>query len=348
MSETRATDGGAKTVNRSCAMSGRLAGLIVFTCLCSAAAAQSPDLTRPQRELLGAMVGAVDAASAAAETDDAALRTHVLRASDGSHYVAFSITPPPSSPLPSTPVALYVRLATSRTIAAQRPERSVIRDWLAGNQAAPPPIASNRGIALGEMPVMGATGSRASPTRAPMNAQTADLAAIDLERRRARERQEARDRQRRAELEGQASAKPDTLPFEDFDLASLSSRVIQRALTAGPGDYFLYLAWAEPASPNSVRVIKKRVTLPAATTTELTIGSVILADGIQIRKAAYKPAEQASHPYAIGLTEIVPSADASFTDAENLSVVFQVINAQASGSGKPNVDIAFEVGARRE
>src|SRR5688572_9979727 len=127
-----------------------IAALVVFACLCEVAFAQTTNLSRAQREQLGDLVGAVDAVGAAAETDEASLRTHVLRASDGSHYVAFSIAPSPSTPLPSTPVTVYVRLATSRAIASQRPERSLIREWLSGNQAAPPPIVSNRGIAIGE------------------------------------------------------------------------------------------------------------------------------------------------------------------------------------------------------
>ena len=134
--------------------------------------------------------------------------------------------------------------------------------------------------------------------------------------------------------------------FEDFDFAGASSTVIQRALTAGPGDYFLYVAWSDPAPAKpgaSVQVIKKRLSFPAATTTELTFGSVILADRIQVRTAPYPPAQQASHPYAIGLTEIIPSDDANFRDNENLSVVFQVINAQAADSGKPDLDVAFQV-----
>lgn len=290
------------------------------------------------------MVNAVDAASATTETADAAMRAHVLRASNGSHYVAFSISPTSATALPSSTTALYIRLATMAAIPPQRAERSLIREWLAGARSGPPPIMATRGIAIGDMPVMGATGSIASTARAPMNAQTADLAAMDLERRRARERQELREQQRRAELEGRAAMTSDTLPFEDFDLASAPAGSIQRALTAGPGDYFLYVAWADPALPKpAIHVVKKRLSLPAATTTELTIGSPILADGIQIRSAPYKPAEQAAHPYAIGLTEIVPAADANFKDTENMSVIFQVINARAADNGKPNVDIAFQV-----
>jgi hypothetical protein len=328
----------------------RLAAAIVTACLCGlstealrakaeTASAQTPALAKPQRELLAALVGAVDAASAAPETNDAAFRTHLLRASDGSHYVAFTVAPPPSSPLPSGPAAMYVRLAT-----AQRVERSPIREWLAGNQTAPPPTTSNY-LAIGDMPLMGATGNLSR--RPPQTAEMSQLALLDLERRRERERNAERDRQRRAELEGRSASTLETLPFEDFDFAGRArGGAIQRALTTGPGDFFIYVAWADPASPkphDTVRVIKKRLTLPAATTTDLTVGSIILADSIQTRAAPYPPTEQASHPYVIGLTEILPSADASFTDNENLSVVFQVINARAADNGKPNLDVAFEV-----
>jgi hypothetical protein len=320
-------------------MSVRLATAIVTACLCSSASAQTPALAKPQRELLAALVGAVDAASAAPETGDAAFRTHLLRASDGSHYVAYTVAPPASSPLPTGPAAIYVRLAT-----AQRVERSPIREWLAGNQTAPPPTSSNY-LAIGDMPLMGATGNLSR--RPSQTAEMSQLALLDLERRRERERNAERDRRRRAQLEGRSTSAPETLPFEDFDFAGRArGGAIQRALTTGPGDFFIYVAWADPASPkptDTVRVIKKRLTLPAATTTDLTVGSIILADSIQARAAAYPPTEQASHPYVIGFTEILPSADARFTDQENLSVVFQVINARPSVNGKPNLDVAFEV-----
>jgi hypothetical protein len=318
---------------------------IVTACLCAGTVtAQSPQLSKGQRELLTAMIAAVDAAGSADETHDAALRTHVLRASDGSHYVALSAVPPPSVGLPSTPMPLYIRLATAPSIAAQRPERSLIRDWLAGNQSAPPPIARS-GIALGEMPIMGPAGS--IERRPQVTSGMSDLRLMELEERRAREREAVQQRQRRAELEGRAATASENLPFEDFDFAATASAsTLQRALTTGPGSYFLYIAWADPkaAKPaESIRVVKKRLMLPAATTTELTIGSVILAERIQARAAAYPPTQQASHPYTIGLTEIVPSPDATLADTENLSAIFQVINAQSSDSGKPDVDIAFQV-----
>lgn len=331
-------------------MSVRRSAAIVTTCLCltflaAPAGAQSPELSKNQKELLTAMIAAVDASASADETRDATLRTHVLRASDGSHYVALSAVPPVSAAVPSTPMPLYIRLATAPTVQAQRPERSLIREWLAGAQATPPPIARS-GIALGEMPIMGPA-STVGEQRLRVTQQMADINAIDLERRRAREREAAQQRQRRAELEGRAAASSESLPFEDFDFAATASaRTIQRALTTGPGSYFLYLAWADPAAAkpaDSIHVVKKRLTLPAATTTDLTVGSVILADRIQTRASAYTPAQQGSHPYAMGTTEIVPALDTTFADTESLSAIFQVINAQTSSNGKPNVDVVFQI-----
>lgn len=291
--------------------------------------------------MLHALISAVDAA--AARPDSAApLRAHLMRASDGSHYVAYTIDAPTNQPLPERP-AIYVRLATANV---SRAERSPIREWLTTNQQTTPTLLAKRGIALGEMPIMGPTGSLGNQSRQPMTAEAANLQALDLERRRARERQEERERQRRQALEGRATTQAETLPFEDFDFVTVPVRTdrIQRALTSGPGEFDLYVAWLDPAAkPATPIVVKKRLSLPPASTTELSVSSVILADGIQSRAAPYPPTEQASHPYAIGPTEILPAADASYRDDENLSVVFQVINAAPGAGGKPNIDINYQV-----
>ncbi len=210
--------------------------------------------SREQRELLHAVVLAVDAATSQAETRDAAWQTHVMRASDGSHYVAFTAQPSAEMPLPSGPALLYVRLANATP--SRLAERSQIREWLAGTRTAPPPIA-RIGIAIGEMPVMGA--DRQPPAR-HLHRQTPTTrngrpVTVDARRRGGeKERQEEAERQRRAELEGKTAAVAEVVPFEDFDLASRSigaggARVISRALTTGPGDYVLYLAWADPSAP---------------------------------------------------------------------------------------------------
>src|SRR5688500_2517063 len=96
-------------------MAIRLAALIVITCLSVGVAygQNAPNLTRQQRDLLQTVVTAVDAAAAQAPIDDAHWRAHMMRASDGSHYVAFTITPPPDMPLPGGPALLYLRVATA-------------------------------------------------------------------------------------------------------------------------------------------------------------------------------------------------------------------------------------------
>ncbi|HEY8173459.1 MAG TPA: hypothetical protein VIH21_10280, partial [Dehalococcoidia bacterium] len=297
-----------------------VAALIVCICLCAgdARAQSATGPNREQRELLHAVVLAVDAAASQAETRDAAWQTHVMRASDGSHYVAFTAQPSAETPLPSGPVVLYVRLANATP--SRLGERSQIREWLAGIRTTPPPIA-RFGIAIGDMPVMGATGNiqRGTSTgQTPTTSGMVDLQLLTLERRRERERQEAAERRRRAELEGKTAPVAEVVPFEDFDFASRSiraggARVISRALTTGPGDYVLYLGWADPsaaAPASTIRVMKKSINLPPASSDALTISSVILADGVRVRDAPYPAAEQASHPYSIGMTEISPAADA--------------------------------------
>ena len=341
-------------------MTARLvAASIVYICLCvpDAHAQSAANPTREQRDLLRAVVLAVDAATSQSETRDAAWQTHVMRASDGSHYVAFTARPPAEMPLPAGPALLYVRLAHATP--PRLGERSPIREWLAGTRTAPPPIARS-GIAIGEMPIFGPTGNLANTQRQPTTSGMTDLALLDLERRRERARTEERERQRRAGLEGRITATPEVVPFEDFDLASRSigangAAVIARALTAGPGDFVLYVGWADPAAAkpvSTIRVIKTSLSLPPASSDALTISSVILADGIRVRDAPYPAAEQAAHPYSIGMTEIAPAADAVFTNDEHINVVFQVINPRPSDSGKPDVEIASRLvrltGARAE
>ena len=177
-------------------MNARLAALIVTICLSAGEAfAQAPvSLSRQQRELLHAVVLAVDAAAVDPQTSGAIWQLHVMRASDGSHYVAFSVQPPAALPVPAGPAVLYVRLAHAASSAQPAIARSPIREWLAGEPAAPPPVR-RAGLVLGEMPVLGATANlegrgAGSPTTPGM----VDLQLQALERRRAREREEERRR----------------------------------------------------------------------------------------------------------------------------------------------------------
>ena len=94
-----------------------------------------------------------------------------MRASDGSHYVAFSLEPAGDAKLPPGPILLYVRLATATGDAVTTvTERSAIRDWLVGRKI-DPRLLPSRGIAVrGSSPTTGST----------------DLKIMAMERERAR------------------------------------------------------------------------------------------------------------------------------------------------------------------
>ena len=347
----------------------RLAATLVTVCLCAPAirAQAVPELSRQQRELLGALITAVDRLSAEARSAkvDAANLTpraehewslHVLRASDGSHYVAASVIPPAAS-LPGGPVVLYVRLATAtKPGEATLAERSIVREWLQGSRV-DPRMLPRRGMAIGEMPPMGAgaIGVRGGPS-----VGSADLQTLDLQRERARQRKEEEEKKRIAGLEGSTALATDRLPFEDFEIGAAASfsdgtRAIQRALTAGPGAYDLYLAWADAAQPAGraqIHVARRSLQLAPAVTGEFGLSSVIVAERVAVRQVPYSAIEQRAHPFVIGLTEIVPARDTSYTPAESLAFAFQIINPYPSPDGKPDVRVDMrlvrQVGARDE
>jgi hypothetical protein len=328
-------------------MSTRLAAAVVTTCLCTAAFAQTaaPNLTRQQRELLQALVAAVDAAGAQPALTDVTWQTHVMRASDGSHYIAFSVTPPPAL-LPPDPIAVYVRLATATNGATGFAERSLVREWLQGSRV-DPRMLPRTGMAIGEMPAMGAG---AIGARGAAAVGSADLQAMNLQRERARQRKDDEEKSRRAALEGAATVLSNVLPFEDFEFLTTSAFAgsqgsIQRAITAGPGEYDLVVAWAsttQPAKSPRVHMARRAITLGPATP-ELALSTVIIADRIGVRAAPYSAAEQRGHPYSIGATDIVLARDTVFTPDERLAAAFQIVNPAPDATGKPDVIVNLRV-----
>lgn len=337
-------------------MTVRLAAAIVTTCLCGSALAQTPapDLTRPQRELLGALVTAVDRTTAS--PGDHAWQTHVLRASDGSHYVAVSVVPD-AAMLADRPILVYVRLATAAVAGVTTvTERSLVRQFLQGSRTDPRLLPRRGGLAIGEMPIMGAGGIAA---RGAAAAGSTDLQTMAMQRERARQRKEDEEKRRRESLESAAAAATDRFPFEDFEVGppgtfADGTRTIQRALTAGPGSYDLFVAWAEAGQPAAKAIlhVARRSLQLAPARNEFGLSSVIVADQIGVRQVPYSALEQRAHPYTIGATEIQPARDAVFTPSERLAVAFQIINPMASPSGKPDVRVELRIarftGSREE
>jgi hypothetical protein len=315
----------------------------------------APELTRQQRAALQTLIRAVDTNSATVPVDDRDWPLHVLRASDGSHYVAFSLNRAEGLSA-DKPAIVYVRLETRRNSVDLIKERSAVAEWLAGQS--PVPVLPQRGIAFGEMPAYGA-GSIA--VRGP-STLAQNLQILELERERAREKREQQERARKAALEGAENARTvrPFLPFEDFDVQTRAvtdasgTPMLRRSLTSGPGEYELTVAWTDssgdPKAPS--RVARRQLSLPPASSSGLALSSVIVADDVSIRETPIPPTEQASHPYSIGGTEIAPARDHVLTPDERLALVVQIINARGSPIGKPDVEVGFRVfrrdGAREE
>ncbi len=326
--------------------------LVVFCCLClagSAAAQSMPTLNNDQRGLLAALLTAVETAPPPAGAVPEPWQTHLLRASDGSHYVAFSVASSLAAPINSDRALIYVRLSLAPesslvTMAA----RSSVREWLAGSRIDPRLVRSRRGFAVGDMPAMGAAtaGGGGAAT-----VGSADLQIMGLQRERERQRKEQEQRERKASLE---SAGPDSatlLPFEDFDLIAPErfadgTPAIQRALTAGPGQYRLSVAWVDAAAKPGkapVHVAHRTLDLPPAWADEFRISSVVVAESVTVRETPYTAIEQRAHPYSLGVTEIRPVRDTVFANSDALSLAFQVINAQTPNTGKPDVTVNFRI-----
>lgn len=331
-----------------------VAALLASPTLASAQA-KAPNLSKSQKQaLLAAVTAARDAVRLTPDDD---WQMHLLRASDGSHYVAFTMGAPPNL-TPDERLVLYVRLEPkpSEPPSTSPPPRSTVEEWLRGERGDPLPMRAARVVTVpsGELP-MG--GTAATMTRDGSGQNSAVLALMERRQQKAREEAEARERARREALEGKGGAAPNVMPFEDFDVQARvlarpgRSAVFQRALTAGPGDYDVVVAWAVVDGrdrPTRTGALRQSVSLPPVQTTGLALGSVILADAIRARAELYTAEQQTAHPYAIGGTEIDPAPDHAFTNDERLSVAFQVFNAAPSPAGKPDVGIALRLYRRTD
>ncbi len=329
---------------------GRVVAILGVLSVPAIVAAQgtAPSLSKDQRATLLTLVTAVkdNQSDPVAEKD---WPVHLFRASDGSHYVAFSAPLPPGVD-PARPMALYVRLAprAAGTAASGPVPRSAVEEWLLGQRSDPLPLSARRVVQVpsGEMP---AGGLSATFTRDGSGQNSAALRLMELQRERARAEREAQERKRREEMEGKAESASALLPFEDFDMAarvSVSAEQpsgIRRAVTAGPGEYDLIVSWASldaKQRPTTTGVIRRTLDLPADPAHSLTLGSIVLAGDIRVRGEPFPADQQTSHPYAIGTMEMEPKHDGRFTNADRLFAGFQVINASPSPTGKPDIAIS--------
>ncbi|MEZ5416486.1 MAG: hypothetical protein R2708_03980 [Vicinamibacterales bacterium] len=200
----------------------------------------------------------------------------------------------------------------------------------------------------GEMPVGGAAAS----VRDIGADATSALRLVTLQREREERLKAEAEARRQQELEGlERTRRSPLLPFEDFDTAATFAAtggplVVTRGLIAGPGDYDLVMAWAEPPARSkdapSVHLITHRLSLPAATS-DFGISDVIVADTVTPLATPYSSVKQAAHPYAFGLVEALPARDSRLSADGSLGLMYQVVNAAGNAGGAPDVEVAFQV-----
>ena len=282
---------------------------------------------------------------------DATWQTHVMRASDGSHYVAVRALVPGAGES-GDPLSMYVRLATHRSgaVAATTAERSAVKEWLSGLRGDPLPMQAGRSMSVpqGEMPVGGAAVSTRRATDAVDASSALRLMAMQQERA-ARDKAEQNAR-RLAELENGAGVRTSTmLPFEDFDFTSRPLALpaggldIRRGITVGPGTYDVFIAWSTGQGKSAaVQAVSHRITLPAAAPS-FGLSDLIVAEAIAPLATQYSSAEQSAHAYAIGALDVTPAIRNTLSADGTLGLVFQVINPAGTESGKPSVEVGFQV-----
>jgi hypothetical protein len=303
-------------------------------------------LNMQERDAVLALITAVDAAQTLDTPSDDTLAwdNHVLKAGELSAYVPFRLTLSASAERFKA-TAMYVRAVSRRDGVRASEEHSSVRDWLLKGGDAPAKSGETVFIGPGEMPV---GGPGISSSRQSTAAAAQAFAALAL-----RERQYEKER-RAAEAEKKQEERrerdPFRFPFEDYHFVDLkSARTIERALALPPGEYDVYVALVDRArvKTSSPAVLHRTVTIPDWSET-LVVSSLILATAVKPLKAPLSGQQQIEHPYAFGLSEVVPVSAPTFTPDEALTVVFQIAN-----YGAPDADLTIDYafyrtdGARR-
>lgn len=334
----------------------RLAAGLAAMSICAVSAwparaqAVAPKLSRTQRTLLEAVVSAVDRAAAdpGASLTEATWLSHVLRASDGSHYVALRAEMAGVTP-PKNPVTLYVRLAPRRVGTDQTlAPRSAVLEWLKGLRGDPLPMRAARSTTVnaGEMPI-GGTAAAVGDVAADA---TSALRLVELRREREARQRDEENARRKGALEQAEGPRTALLPFEDFDIAAplqlgpSGSVQFARGVTAGPGDYDLFVGWAEPAftAPPTVVVARHRLRLPGASPA-FGLSDIVVAEEVVPLSKPYTAQQQAGHPYAFGGVEVVPASGNRLTNDGTLGLLYQVVNPSAAATGKPDIEVNFQL-----
>jgi hypothetical protein len=162
-----------------------------------------------------------------------------------------------------------------------------------------------------------------------------------------------------------ANAPRPTFGWNDVQFFDLpEGNTMQRALQVAPGKYVAYFVMKEKsaapagnnnrnnrdrnnnkdavaAPPAKIGMLRHEIDVPDFTKAELTTSSLLLASSIEPLKEALKPGEQEANPYVFGPMRITPSADAKFSQAGTINLLFWIYGAQNSATGKPDVTVDY-------
>jgi hypothetical protein len=299
-------------------------------------AAKRPPIDPRDREAILALIKAVDLAQAADEPSSDALSwdSHILKAGDHAAYLPFRITLGAGAD-GVKPTMLYVRAVSRRDGHRAADERSSLRDWLVQGGGIGPRNGETVFLAPGEIPVGGpAVGSS---RRSTADAAQAFTALTLREREYEKQRNAAADEKKRAESN---ERDPLLFPFEEYYGVDMKSgRSVERALMLPPGEYDLYAAVVDRSrvKTSSPILLRRTVSVPDFWSDQVALSSLILAKDVRTLKAPFAGRQQAEHPYAFGLSEVVPVITSSFTQDEALTVVFQMSN-----YGAPDADLSAD------
>lgn len=122
---------------------------------------------------------------------------------------------------------------------------------------------------------------------------------------------------------------------------------VSRSFTVAGGTYDVYVLLKEATSqqknapPAKMSLIKQTVTVPDFWNADLSTSSVIVAQKIEPLNAPLSPNEQAERPYALGMMEITPAFDMTFSKKAELSTFMLIYNPKTDAMNKPDVTVEY-------
>lgn len=279
-----------------------------------------------------ALLDAVDAAQRDGTDADARVvwAAHVLKSADYKAYVPFAVSLDGLGDAFMNG-AVYVRAVSRPRDGAAIEQHSEIRQAIGDARPAAHLMGGTVTVNAGEMPV---GGPALSSSRQSTRSAAESAAALELQRRAMDKEKEAAAAARKRLA---AERDPALFPFESYyfydakTFRGRAQRVIGRAIPLPPGDYDLYVALVDRAAMQKKGgvppvVLERRLTVPDFWNDELRLSSLILTSDLRMLAAPLPAKAQGEQPYTFGLAALSPTLTGTFTNADTLSIVYQICN----------------------